>query len=645
MITAPAIWLGVDLLQPPLSKLWKGENFDNPTSPLSCSSIPLTPLVSHQHPSELNLFQQYRQVTTFLKGTSRATNDGWYSHPLEHDFQLHLRFDGNHFASWTHYLPKGTWAPGPVISSDFITSAELTTTFGKELISLAKSAGASSVGIILHIADEFATAEINPDLDNPAALPELRQTIVSDPKSVLHDNSLPFDEHSWRLVPYSAAGSENIATAVTLSRSFDPFLSLLRDLGNIQNFPIQTLATSAPLIALLTLVELKTSPSHKAFLAVLPYTRFTVLACFNENGDLQLLRTLQHRGQRRPSNLRHAASTTATALEMSSPDIYILPMSGGEDPQLKTDLQSVFPDSDFHEIQWGETPYSIPSLPGIAPEMLAAVRPGPDPELPLASNDTFSSLRNEGWATQDFLPISRQKAEAFPIKAEMRLLRAARYTRFGVLGLVLLGLGWSALELLEMVRKPEWTFQAEEAQVVQGKLKAYNSEKARLEHWDNLLDDRSKAWSTMEMVARLFPEKSGMLLKSMTYTVNPQNTPGASQVGFTKEWKISGLARDEALEKTLADFSTTQGMAAAFSEIARVTGAQCFRSDLSTRNILVNIRTMENSAFRDTPPEEVDDTSETSYPYLFELVITQHFSAEDPLALKVTSAPKSVAQN
>ncbi|GAA5484418.1 hypothetical protein [Haloferula sargassicola] len=595
-------------------------------------------MVSHQHSSELNLLQQYRHTASLLHGTSRATNSGWYTAPLQHDFQLHLRFDGDTLTCRAWSRTTDTWGPGPEIRQELLGHPDQLALFAKQLVSLARGAGASSAGVILHIADEFATTEINPDLDHPGALPELREAVVSDPKSVLHDASLTLDEHAWRLIPYPAAGSEAIATAVTLSRGFEPFLSQLREYGNSQNFPILTLATSAPLLALLTLVELKTTALEKPFLAVLPYTRFTLLACFNEHGDLQLLRTLQHRGQKRPSNLRHAAATTATALEMASPEVLILPLNGSADPQLETDLRTVFPDSVLHQVDWSETPFREP-YPGVSPEMLAAVRGEADESLPLQASHTFSTLRADGWATQDFLPVPAQEAETYPTAGEMKLMRFSRFTRLGLVAVTLAGLGWIGLGIVEMIRKPEWTFQPEEATLVNGQIKTFGAERARMEHWDNLLDDRSKGWVAMEMLARFFPEKSGMLVRSFTLSVSPQNQPGAAKAGFTKQWTISGLAREEALEKNLADFSTNQGISAAFSEIARVTGNQAFRTDLPTRNIVVNIRTLENATWRDRPPEEMDDTDESTYPFQFELVITQRFEADDPMALLVKNAP------
>ena len=142
----------------------------------------------------------------------------------------------------------------------------------------------------------------------------------------------------------------------------------------------------------------------------------------------------------------------------------------------------------------------------------------------------------------------------------------------------------------------------------------------------------------MELVARLFPDKSGFLVKGFTHSINPENAPGQTEAGFVKEWKITGFAREESLQR-LADLNTREGISAAFIEVARVTGNQAYSTDLPSRSLVVNVRTQENNAFRQRPPEENVASDESSYPFLFDLTITQPFEAADPMALKVAQAP------
>jgi hypothetical protein len=142
----------------------------------------------------------------------------------------------------------------------------------------------------------------------------------------------------------------------------------------------------------------------------------------------------------------------------------------------------------------------------------------------------------------------------------------------------------------------------------------------------------------MEMLVRFFPERSGFLVKTFQHSVNPENVPGQAKTGFVKQWRINGLAREEALEK-LADLNTREGITAAFAEIARVTGNQSFRTDLTSRSLVVNIKTLENSAYKPMPPEEITMEAEETYPFLFDLTITQRFESDDPLAITSYAAP------
>jgi len=594
-------------------------------------------LVAYQHPEELNPLQRYRQASSILSGTSRATNDGWYANPLDLDFQLHLRLDGARVESRIFHRETGTWTPGPEFSEELLLDDSKAPAFADEVMAAARRSGAKAAGVILHIADEFATTEINPELDNPGALPELKEDIVVEPGTVLDDSSLSPDEHSWRLVPYPASGSETIATAVTLSRRADPFVSALRSHGEQRNFPIVTIAVSAPLVALLALPEVKPQ-AERPFLTVLTYQRFTVLAFFNEHGDLRLARTLQHRGQRRPSNLRHAASTTAAALEMAELDILILPLAGEADPQLVSDLQVVFEHATIREIDWSKTPLGSGNNAEVAPEFAAATGIHRELEAPIASSATFTTLRDERWAAQDFLPLAPDRAQIYPLRVEMKMLRAARYARWGLIAVAIGVVGWTALGLIDTIRKPEWTFNDTEAQAGASRLSTLGVEQRRIKHWENLLDDRSKGWASMELLARLFPERSGFLVRTFSHTAHPETSPGQQQVGFVKEWRINGLAREEGLQR-LADLNTREGVSAVFTEVARVSGNQAYRTDLPSRSIVVNIKTLENGSFKPVPPEAAMPEDESTYPFIFDLKITQRFEAADPMALLTSKAP------
>jgi hypothetical protein len=590
-------------------------------------------LIQLQHPSSLNAFQRYRQACVILKKTSRASNPAWYQEALDLDLQLHIRTDAVSFSCFLHDRKKNQWSAGPAMREEILRDPSLSENFAREILKLARSHGGRSLGVILHVADEFATSELKPELDNPAALNDLRYAAIRDPASILEDATVSADQASWRVLPYPAAGAETIGTAITITRQYAPFLQSLRDTAAKENFPLITHALSAPLVVMAGLADSVKPTPGKPFIAILQYPSFTVMAFFNEHSDLRLVRTLQHRGIRRAGNFRNTLHTTNASLEFINPDLFVLPLGKEVDTQLVADLETSMPES---RVELVDLP-SIDGQPSWCPEPWVTSQP-PKTGADAGLSHTFTILKDDKWALQDFLPVPLDVIELYPDQTEMRVLRLLRVARVAVVFLSLGAVAYMVFGLVDVIRQPQWAFQPQEAEVVKGRLAMLNKEMQTAEHWGNLLEDRSKAWISMEALARLFPEGSGVQVKAYNHSIKPDNSPGKSKVGFVKEWRITGLARDEALEY-LSNLNTREGISAYFEDIARITGNEAYQTTADTRSIVVNVRTQENSAFKRLSAEEFAAGGEDTYPFTFDLTISQRFEAQDPLAVNVAKAP------
>lgn len=586
-------------------------------------------MATFKHPASLNALQQFGQACSILRNTSRANNPAWYQEALELNFQLHIRPDGGQISSFYHDRKKNQWSAGPTLSDEILQDPAKIEPIIADVMRYARANGATSIGVILHIADEFATTELKPELDNPASLPELRQAAVSDPGSILEDSSIVADQASWRVIPYPAAGSEVIGTTVTVSKQYASLLGMIRQAGESSNFPVITHALSAPLVALIGIPRALLQAPSKPFVAILQYPWFTALGFFNEHSDLRLIRTLQHRGVRRPTNFRNALSTTNASLEFVDPDLFLMPLGPDVDSTLEANLRVTFTSSRIEVLK-------SPHTDGVPewcqePVIAAAAQNAPESMVP---SHTFTVLSEEKWALQDFLPTPREIVEIYPSRSEMRLLRILRLSRVAVAAIAVLCIAYFIFGMIDLVRKPEWAFDPNQATVIKSRLSKLTSERQKADHWNNLLDDRSKSWTAMEALARMFPENGGMLVKAYTHSCKPDSTPGQAKIGFVKEWKITGFARDEALEY-LNTLNTREGINAHFSEVARVTGNGAYSPTSGNRNISVNVKTQENNTFKPTPPEETTLSDETTYPFTFDLTITQRFEATDPMAINV----------
>lgn len=590
-------------------------------------------MATFQHPASLNVLKQFSQACAILRNTTRASNPAWYQDALDLNFQLHIRPDGATISTFYHDCAKAQWSKGPALTDELLRDSTQLEGVVAEALRLARANGAASLGVILHIADEFATTELKPEFDNPASLPELKETAVNDPGAILADSSIQVDQSSWRVIPYPASGCEVIGSTITISKQYSTLIATLREAGEKENFPIITRALSAPLVAIMGLNQILVPTPGKPFVAILQYSWFTALAFFNEHGDLRLIRTLQHRGLRRPTNFRNTLSTTNASLEFVDPDLFMLRLGAQVDTTLDADLRITFSSSRVETVEFKPTE----GVPSWCPEPVVAALPVSKGSSTISSH-TFTILGEEKWALQNFLPTPKEVIEIFPSRSDMRLLRIVRLARVAVFGIGLLCIVYFGFGVIDLVRRPEWAFDPGQAEITKGRVGKLGIERKKADHWNNLLEDRSKAWTSMESLSRMCRENGGLLVRGYTYAAKPEAAPGKAAAGFVKEWKINGFARDEALDY-LNTLNTKEGISAHFSEIARITGNSSYNPNLGTRNLVINVRTQENANFKPVAPESTSAGDESTYPFTFDLVITQRFESTDPMALIVSKAP------
>ena len=100
-----------------------------------------------------------------------------------------------------------------------------------------------SLGVILHLADEFAISELSRLSEAPENYDELRNQLLYEPKEVLEDHSVSVEDLSFRLMPYRGEQNAPFAgVAITISRRHHELLKQFRSCGEQANFPIRTIA-------------------------------------------------------------------------------------------------------------------------------------------------------------------------------------------------------------------------------------------------------------------------------------------------------------------------------------------------------------------------------------------------------------------
>ncbi len=644
--------------------------------------------------SDLSPYKRYQQAIQLLRSTSRAENPNWYADALAVETQLHVFIGGDTGAiSYIHNQKDGSWTKGPNLTPQLMGDPELLGEVLEALIKAEVTSRKKALGLILYIADEFSTAELGPDHQNPAEVNELRELIIKSPGTVLNDRTLSNDTHTWRLFPYpGASGGNQFATAISFSRHHEEFINNARAYGEEHDIPIRTRSISAPLCTITALPWLLEQTPANGFVAALHYPRFTVLSFFNDAGDLTLIRTLQHHGNMSfPPNIGGAIATTATSLELKDPHVFILPMAGRPPEGMTEKLTAAMPNSQVITLSPTSSPLHIPTSPNSAPkndlpgvtrawkwsdlhatpaeeaepeqasdtpasaipgvtrpwkiqdmeaismlqqvrlEVVAITNPPSASQSPLASSHTFSILIGEMWPIQDFLPCPKEQKALYPGPIEMRALKFGQYLKYAGIVAVSGMVCYTAWKYFAIRKDESWNYQPE---LAAQELQTLKTKQDTYSLYDEAMKQRSSAWTTMESIFYLFPPEANIRLTTFKYNINKAPRLDPKKTGFIKRTNIQGLANHESLDY-LNRLNTDSGRAQVYSQIAESTEDSSFMILDGERDPQINLQINEHTAY----DQEALSGAVTSYPFTFTLQIDQVYSSDDELSF--TQRPKN----
>ena len=585
-------------------------------------------------PASLSSRAAYAQATALLRQTTRATNPDWYRDALELEHQWHIVIQGgsriNSALLRRTAGAESAWTAGPIIHLNALPGMEQVEAMLESILANPEFRKARSLGVVVHLADEFATTEILNEVRSTSSLEELRDEVMRSPSTALGDPSLSNDTTATRLVPYAGASQPPLAATVTLSRTHEPFIELLRMAGEIRNFPVQVTSLSAPLAFLAILPAFLQFQAERPHFVLLHYPKFSTLAVFNGDANLVQLRALPHRGRPFPGNLGDAVNTALDSLDLHDPIITILPLGDIDPSPLITQLHATLNQLETADVRVlrPSAEAVAPGVPELRPEMLVSVPQFASGEV----SPGFKQLFAEKWALQDFLPLSSAISALYPTQGDMKLLRMSRLM-LAVLAFALVGLlGLGISSLLGTVTDPAWKHDPETTKELGQRLAKATQDAKEFEHWDNLLQERSKGWLAMEFLTRLFPEDCGVMVKSFKHTTRMDSAMKNKKVGFTREWTINGLAEDRALP-LLNQLNGREGMKLIFDEVFKETGNASFDVSIPGRNFAVTLQRAKKPVTDAEAAASTTAALRQQYPYVFDLKITQMFPSQDPMAI------------
>jgi hypothetical protein len=619
-----------------------------------------------RHPSELNPLQLYQQAKRVAKRTSRAKNPDWYAEPFAVQRQWHLWVDGGGVASALFDRQAKRWAEGPSLpwlergheaeesapDADLSGGRGITGTDLEELHSALAEALRSrelggkvkSLGVVLHVADEFAILDPAREYSSNADFDGVQALLLENPKEVLGDSTVDPLLHTWRLLPNWGVKEGRLSMAVQMGRHREDFFSAVRAYGEDNNLAIRATGVSAPLETLRLAPLYLEWEQGRGDIIVMVYRLFSALAVLNGDGELMQLRSLNHRaGMEYPAGLGEILVNTQTSEGLENPVVTILPMNQGTAQEdLTRDLTNFFARREPMDIGFNKLNEmdALKAIPKSRIEMLLGDRDSLEALLEggtLEGKATFAGLAS-GWATQDFFPLSQMEEEKFPSWKELQLRKW-----FGVVKLVLVlavaALGiWGGAKVVETLPTEAWRApELDPAAASMGMAKLKKEEK-ELDYWQAIMEKRSQGWLVMELLLELFPEDSGVVMADCDYIIGSARvfaggqSKGATGMGFTRKWKITGFAKPQAANY-LNNLSSSAFIRNQFESLAKKYDADEFRMGVKGRTINVTLQRDQ----RAYPPSGVLGKDAEGFTLSFTLEITQVFSAEDELAVPIAT--------
>lgn len=628
-------------------------------------------MITLHHPSELNSYQIYKQASAIAKSTTRAKNSDWYDQATAIQRQWHLWIDGSEVVSALFDILANRWSEGPQIEwlddlhdnqatdagEDLARSQqgisgdrleELHGALAEAIRSRELGGKVNSLGVILHVADEFAILDPAREYSANGNFEEVQSALRENPQEVLGDSTADALLNTWQLMPCWGVKEGRRNVTVQLSRGLEEFFFATREYGETNNIAIVASGVSAPLETLCLAPLYLEWEQGRGDILVFMYRNFSALAVLNGEGELVQLRSLAHRaGAEFPSGLGEILLNTQTSMGLDNPVVTILPMTSGSAQDLLTEeLTSFFlrktpMDIGFSELDQIEAFQALPEnriefIMGDGAG-LAALTEG----HVLNETDTFVGLA-EGWATQDFYPVAYEEQEQYPDWQDMQLRKWFGITKgFLLLALIGLGLYWG-MQYLKVASTEAWLASAEDSAAAKIKMAELIKQKQEVDFWGKIMVKRSEGWLVMQFLLELFPEDEDIVITRCKYNVTAdraestgkrkrgQKVSKEKSVGFTREWSVEGYVTPKALPY-ITKLGSRSDMRDKFEDLAKQHNAKQFSMSVPGRTLNVSFQRKQGKY--PTTAGTLTPDKGAAYTTSFTLEVSQHFSADDELAI------------
>ena len=559
--------------------------------------------------------------------------------------------------SATYSQRENIWREGPKLTLPALTTGEnVDQVFHSLLDSDYFDERPKAIGVVYHVADEFAQAELaefTTGLSVAEDIQMMRYNLTDEPVEFLADKKISEELTTWRLLYMHGAMAGQVRfVAVSLSRYREAFSKKLLIAGESHRIPVRIAITAAPLEALAAM-PLIGLPQDEGYLLVIPYLKFTVVFAMNSSGELVSMRSLPHKVEIPvPSGFGDILWNMAIRAEIMGANEPLVVLAAKSSLELQDITRELYTysarhhplrlhgiDLSAHPAMKAVTHHHLEFLIYSTSEIQRAREETPA----LANTKTFSNLWD--WmAKQSFFNIGKLD-DQYPTLADLRLMHLSVWVNRLLVCSLFLAFGYGGYSIFTAMNHPSWGLTPDEIKISEERNAQLLRESQEIARTNLLMQPRSRGWVNLEFLFQLFPEDSGVRLDEFNYSmasdaptktaikgaVAANGTIGAV-IGMSRTWKIKGMIKSKGLE-LLSNLNSQRGLRVFFEKVEKATGDSSYQPDPS-RLLSITLTQARNSRYNaQTTASEILRDPAVTYPFTFEAVITQNFPDKDPLAL------------
>jgi hypothetical protein len=585
-----------------------------------------------------------RRQASLKRVLSRSAFGG----PLDQTVRWHLFYDGKGVISAVAE-GKGaalTWSEGPALEAGELGQPDRLRALTKELSHRLKLSvrDQTSLGVILHLADDLDVGIVQEAYENPELFEQARGLVRETPAEVVTDLSTDQDPAiQWRYYPLLSSQRSIVL------RHRTKFFDALQTLSALD---IKVAVHSAPMEMLAIYLKLYAEAiEEKPHCLVFFYDRFTMVIPANQ-GVLDI-KVLPHRQQDVPPAFGDDLFSLLERFGLVNSCVLLLIPCGTQEPtrlfrELDTYTRRNQKNADGIEIQIPDKEMVWHTLDEYAPgqvkeevihrpEFLTEYNERQGKEFPVSLGIKSDAQRFGILSRETFWPDDQKSRDQWLPRSLAMMITALRVGR--ILGaLCLLGLIANfALSMVSASRAAPLSGSPEMISDKQAELGKLQQTRQYLTLWESILAPRSQAWSEMDFFLALLPEGREVICEHLKYAIKQAaSSPGAvaesNSAGFYRQWSVEGSCSEKGrahLER-LREASTISTI---FSSTAtRLDDPSFALSD--TRIVQVELREEAN------PPVSTESNPGV-LAYAFHLVVTQSFPVSDSLAIPAIPKPKN----